>query len=69
MPYKCLITLDKVRSHPKLGRIIDENPDLFSETKGERGDTNTFLLFFLYEHQLGEASFWKPWLDVMPEVT
>ena len=25
-------------------------------------------LYLLYEHQLGEASFWKPWIDLMPDV-
>ena len=69
MPYKCLITLEKVREHPQLGQIITENEEWFDEDEGEEGATNTFLLFLLYEWQKGTESFWKPWLDVMPQVT
>ena len=69
VPFKCLVTLEKVRTHPQLGQIILENEDWFDENKGEEGATNTFLLFLLHETQKGHDSFWKPWLDVMPQVT
>lgn len=68
VPYKCLITPSKIRSDPELKPIIEENADWFDDEQGEEGTTNTFLLFLLRETQKGSASFWKPWLDVMPEV-
>ena len=26
-------------------------------------------MYLIYEYQLGEESFWKPYLDLMPDVT
>lgn len=51
-----------------MGPIIEQNPHLFSED--EKGDWEqlTLVLFLLYEHVQGEQSFWKPYLDLMPDV-
>ena len=54
---------------PELSGLISENPDYFDEdSQEEDGTTNLFIAFLLFEWQKGEQSFWKPWLDVMPEV-
>lgn len=67
IPYKMLMTVDSAQRHPVLGRIIKENPQIFSED--EKGDWEqlTLALYLLYENQLGDKSFWKPYIDLMPE--
>ena len=68
VPYKMLITVERTRRHPVLGPIIEENPQLFSEE--EKGDWEqlTLVLSLIYEWQLGDESFWKPYIDLMPDV-
>ena len=36
IPYKMLMTVDAAQKHPVIGKIIEENPQLFSED--EKGD-------------------------------
>ena len=68
IPYKMLITVDAAQRHEVLGPIIAENPHVFSED--EKGDWEqlTLVIFIIYEYQKGEDSFWKPYLDLMPDV-
>ena len=69
IPYKMLMTVDAAQKHPVIGRIIEENPLLFSED--EKGDWEqlTLTLYLIFEYQKGEDSFWKPYIDLMPDVT
>lgn len=68
VPYKMLMTVDAAQKHPAIGKVISENPELFHED--EKGDWEqlTLVLYLLYENQLGKDSFWKPYLDLMPDV-
>ena len=68
IPYKMLMTVDRAQKHPVLGQVISENPEIFSEE--EKGDWEqlTLALYIIYEYQKGEESFWKPYLDLMPDV-
>ena len=63
-----LMTVERARRHPVLGRVIEENPEVFSEE--EKGDWEqlTLVLYLIYEWQKGEESFWKPYIDLMPDV-
>jgi len=48
-----------------------ENPQLFSEDeKGDWSDWEqlTLVTYLIYEFNLGAESFWKPYLDMMPDV-
>ena len=69
IPYKMLMTVDAAQKHPVIGKIIEENPQLFSED--EKGDWEqlTLSLYLIFEYQKGEDSFWKPYIDLMPDVT
>jgi len=68
IPYKMLMTVDGAQRHPVLGPIIEANPQLFSEE--EKGDWEqlTLVLYLIYEYNKKEESFWKPYLDLMPNV-
>ena len=68
IPYKMLMTVDAAQRHPILGRIIDENSHLFGED--EKGDWEqlTLVIYIIYEYLQGLDSFWKPYLDLMPDV-
>ena len=67
IPYKMLITCRGAQLHPVLGGIIAENPDIFSDSKGD-WEQLTLVLVLIYEYQKGEESYWKPYLDLMPDV-
>ena len=68
IPYKMLLTVDGAQRHPILGQVFLENPSMFSEE--EKGDWEqlTLVVFIIYEYQKGADSFWKPYLDLMPDV-
>ena len=69
IPYKCLMTCEGAFKHPVLGQVLKENPEVFDEEEG-RADWEqlTLCLYLIYEWQLGDESFWKPYIDLMPEV-
>ena len=68
VPYKLFLTVDGAIRHPVLGQIIHENPHLFyAEEKGD-WELHILILYLIYEHQQGDDSFWKPWIDMMPDV-
>ena len=31
VPFKCIMSIDKAQNHPELGKVINENPELFGE--------------------------------------
>lgn len=53
IPYKMLMTVDRAQKHPVLGRIIEENPQLFSEEEMGDWEQLTLILFLIYENQKG----------------
>ena len=68
VPYKMLLTVDGAQRHPVLGPIIKNNPKFFHEEyKGDWEQLN-LVIYIMYEFAKGEGSFWKPWLDMMPNV-
>ena len=42
------------------------NPHLFHPDKHEDWEQLTLALAMLYEYQLGEESFWYPYLNLLP---
>ena len=68
VPYKCIISVSKIKEHKFLKEILEENPELFDEDEQSDADQLTLFLFLLYERQRGNVSFWKPYLDAMPDV-
>ena len=56
------------QEHPVLGKIIAENPEVFSEENRNDWEQLCLSLLLMFEWQKGEESFWKPYLDLMPEV-
>ena len=62
-----IITVDRARRHEVLGPIIEENPQVFSSEAKAEWKQLTLVLFLLYEQQKGEESFWKPYLDTLPD--
>ena len=68
IPYRMLMTVVAAQQHPVLGPIITDNPQVFSHEQRE-GDWEqlTLVFYMIYEHQKGEDSFWKPYLDLMPD--
>ena len=68
IPYKMLLTVNGAQQHPVLGPIIEKHPNIFKE--GEKGDWEqlTLVTYIMYEFAKKEGSFWKPYLDLMPNV-
>ena len=48
--------------------MISENPQVFSEEVKHDWEHLTLVLYLIYEHLKGADSFWKPYLDLMPDV-
>ena len=68
IPYKMLVTVEAAQRHPVLGPIISDNPQVFSDTGLPDWEQLTLTLVLLYEYCQGEDSYWKPYLDMMPDV-
>ena len=49
IPYKMLMTIDAAKNHDVLGQVIEENPDLFSDKKGD-WEQLTLALYLIYEN-------------------
>lgn len=69
VPHKLLLTFDKAQNHPVLSKVYSENPYLFSLNMRPNSEQLTLVVNLIYEHVLGESSFWKPYLDILPDVT
>ena len=68
IPYRVLISLDKCKEDPILGRVYAENPDLFGEESNPDWEQLSLCVFLMFEWQKGEKGFWWPYLDLMPHV-
>ena len=68
VPYKMLLTCERAQSHPVLQQVIEENPHLFDEDQKGDAEQLILVLCLLYEYMQGENSFWKPYIDLMPDV-
>ena len=68
VPFKMLMSIDKAKSHPVVGKIIKENPECFSKSQNQDWEQLTLALFIFYEMTLGKQSYWYPYLRLMPDV-
>ena len=68
VPYKMLLTVDGAQRHPVLGPIIKDNPHIFNEEQKGDWEQLTLCTFIMFEYAKGSDSFWKPYLDLMPNV-
>ena len=68
VPLKMVMSLQKAWEHPVLGKIIDENPEVFMEGKHCDYEQMILALFLFYELTLGRNSYWYPYLRLMPDV-
>jgi len=68
VPQKVIISLDKCLNHEIVGKIYEQNPQIFSE---DNDDWEQLILtvFLMYQRQLGAESFWAPYIELMPDVT
>ena len=69
VPYKMLMTVEAARRHPVLSPILRDNPQLFSEAQKGDWEQLTLVIYLCYEFMKGEESFWKPYIDLMPDTT
>ena len=68
IPYRMLMTVDGAMRHEVLGPILAENPQLFSEEEKADWEQLVLAVYLIYEYFQGDQSFWKPYLDLMPDV-
>ena len=68
VPFKLSLTFDKAQSHPILSRVFSENQDLFKQDKKNNATQLTLMVNMIYERLLGDESFWKTYLDMLPDV-
>jgi hypothetical protein len=47
--------------------IIEENPDLFSESRNNDADFNTLAIYILWEKIKEDKSFYFPWFNITDE--
>ena len=69
VPFKCLLSVYSANQDPELGPVIRANPELFSEDEEDDAESLVLVLMILREMQKGSGSFWKPYFDVLPDVT
>ena len=50
VPYKMLMTVDAAKRDPALGKIIAENPNLFSEHETCDWNQQILVLYLIYEY-------------------
>ena len=67
VPYKLIISQDDWLSHEKLGPIYRKYSDCFNENRQKDWEYNVLILALLYEMTLGTASFWYPYLRILPK--
>lgn len=65
IPNTIILSVERVKACPEFRNLIKDNFELFGE--GIHPDREQMLLatFLLYHHLKGDASFWKPYIDVM----
>ena len=66
IPNTIIISVERVKACPELRQLIADNFDLFGDIHPDR-EQLLLAIFLLFHHCKGEASFWKPYLDVMNE--
>lgn len=68
VPYKMLLSVKDTHSHPVLGKIVAAHPRYFSDRGRESWEQLTLALRLVYEITLGKASYWYPYIRLMPDV-
>ena len=61
VPFKAIITLDKCLDDSNLKVFYQENGKLFSKNY-EDWEQLVIVIFLMYQKQLGEDSFWEPYI-------
>jgi hypothetical protein len=61
VPSKMIICEEKFRQNKKIGHILDENPDVFTEHFF--GEHLVIIFFMMYEMGKGEDSFWFSYFE------
>ena len=68
VPHKLWITSEDTEEHPVLKPIIEAHPTVFQDDEGEHSGHKLLILRVFYEWMIGQDSFWKPWIDILPEI-
>ena len=63
---KMLLSIDYAKNHKVIGEVFKMNPNLFHPDKHEDWEQLSLALAMFYEYQLGEESFWFPYLNLLP---
>lgn len=66
IPMKMLLSLDYAKNHKVIGEVFRMNPHLFHPDKHEDWEQLSLAMAMFYEYQLGEESFWYPYLNLLP---
>ena len=69
VPLKLIISAEKVRHHDVLETIIAQHKEAFSNDFYVDDHNMMLALALVYEMSLGEASFWHPYIEVLPDFT
>ena len=67
IPNTIVLSVDRVKACPEFQQLIQDNQDIFGNMTYENYEPEMLLIaLFIFYHQLkGNASFWKPYIDVM----
>lgn len=70
VPMSLAMSVEDAQSHEILGKVIEENPNMFAPN----GDWPIWpqmilTLYLIHEHLKGEDSFWKPYVDTIQAET
>ena len=68
VPYKMVISLNKIMQHPVVSKIIQENPECFNKDEFYDYQHMILTLFIFHEITLGRWSYWYPYLRLLPDV-
>lgn len=64
VPYDLLINVPNIRKRsPEMCKLYDDHPEIFK--KHIDADFLTLIVYLWHEKTKGEASFWKPFLDII----
>ena len=68
VPFHLIISVESARAHPLLAPVLSDNPHLFCARWRGDHEQLTLTVCLLYEYLRGAQSFWKPYLDMLPDV-
>jgi hypothetical protein len=65
VPNNVLISVDRARADPVLGKVFNDNPKLFGD---EDNHQKILAIFLMFERSKGKDSFWYQYLSLLPDV-